>query len=167
MIECRSTGRADTEAIAEAVATLVRPKDMIVLAGEMGAGKTAFTVGLTRALGVDESDAVSSPTFALVHSYATGRIPIVHADLYRTNSTGEVVDLGLGEQADMGAVVVVEWGDVVDGLLGDCLTVRLSHHDDDLDGNDDLRDIEISVTGHRWDARWERLSHALSRWSVR
>lgn len=167
MIECRSTGRADTEAIAAAVATLVRPKDMIVLAGEMGAGKTAFTVGLTRALGVDESDAVSSPTFALVHSYATGRIPIVHADLYRTNSTGEVVDLGLREQADMGAVVVVEWGDVVDGLLGDCLTVRLGHHDDHFDGNDDVRDIEISVTGHRWDARWERLSHALSRWSIR
>lgn len=160
MIECHSTSRADTESIAAALAPLVRPRDVIVLAGEMGAGKTAFVVGLTKALGVDESDAVASPTFTLVHSYHSGRVPVVHADLYRTNTTGEIVDLGLREQADMGAVVLVEWGDVVPELLGDCLTVRLRHDDDD----DDARDIEFSVTGHRWDGRWERLGGTLRQW---
>jgi tRNA threonylcarbamoyladenosine biosynthesis protein TsaE len=128
----------------------------------MGAGKTAFTVALCRALGVSESDAVSSPTFTLVHSYASGRVPVVHADLYRLTSMGEIEDLGLREQADMGAVVLVEWGDVAGSLLGDTLTLTLHHDDED----EDARTIEFSVEGHQWDMRWDRLRQALSRWSV-
>lgn len=162
MITCRSTSPADTAEIAAACATLVRARDVVVLAGEMGAGKTAFTVALCRALGVSESDAVSSPTFTLVHSYASGRVPVVHADLYRLTSMGEIEDLGLREQADMGAVVLVEWGDVAGSLLGDALTLTLHHDDED----DDARTIEFSVEGHQWDTRWDRLRQALSRWSV-
>lgn len=161
MITCRSKSPEDTAEIAAACAALVRARDVVVLAGEMGAGKTAFTVALCRALGVSESDAVSSPTFTLVHSYSSGRIPVVHADLYRLTSMGEVEDLGLREQADLGAVVLVEWGDVAGSLLGDTLTIAL-HHDDD---NENARTIEFSVEGHQWDARWDRLRQAMSRWS--
>ena len=160
MISCLSTSVNDTHAIAGAVASLVRPRDIIVLAGEMGAGKTAFTLGFARALGVGEDDHVSSPTFTLVHSYNSGKIPLLHADLYRLQTMAEVVDLGLREQADLGAVVLVEWGDVVGDVLGDVLTVELEHDADD----DDVRHVTISVDGHGWDSRWERLKESLRSW---
>jgi tRNA threonylcarbamoyladenosine biosynthesis protein TsaE len=162
MINLRSDSVAATHAIAGVIAGLVRPRDIIVLAGDMGAGKTAFTVGFTRALGVSEDDQVSSPTFTLVHSYNSGRIPVLHADLYRLNSMAEVADLGLREQVDLGAVALVEWGDVAVDVIGDSLTIELSHDDDD----DEARDIVISVEGHGWDTRWDKLRDSLREWSV-
>jgi tRNA threonylcarbamoyladenosine biosynthesis protein TsaE len=162
MIDIRSDSVATTHAIAGVIAGLVRPRDIIVLAGDMGAGKTAFTVGFTRALGVSEDDQVSSPTFTLVHSYNSGRIPVLHADLYRLNSMAEVADLGLREQVDLGAVALVEWGDVAADVIGDSLTIELSHDEDD----DDARDIVISVEGHGWDTRWDKLRDSLRQWSV-
>jgi tRNA threonylcarbamoyladenosine biosynthesis protein TsaE len=162
MIDLRSDSVATTHAIAGVIAGLVRPRDIIVLAGDMGAGKTAFTVGFTRALGVSEEDQVSSPTFTLVHSYNSGRIPVLHADLYRLNSMGEVADLGLREQVDLGSVALVEWGDVAADVIGDSLTIELSHDEDD----DDARDIVISVEGHGWDTRWDKLRESLRQWSV-
>jgi tRNA threonylcarbamoyladenosine biosynthesis protein TsaE len=163
MIDLRSDSVATTHAIAGVIAGLVRPRDIIVLAGDMGAGKTAFTVGFTRALGVSEDDQVSSPTFTLVHSYNSGRIPVLHADLYRLNSMAEVADLGLREQVDLGAVALVEWGDVAADVIGDSLTIELSHDED----NDDARDIVISVEGHGWDTRWNKLRDSLRQWSAR
>jgi tRNA threonylcarbamoyladenosine biosynthesis protein TsaE len=162
MIDLRSDSVATTHAIAGVIAGLVRPRDIIVLAGDMGAGKTAFTVGFTRALGVSEDDQVSSPTFTLVHSYNSGRIPVLHADLYRLNSMAEVADLGLREQVDLGAVALVEWGDVAADVIGDSLTIELSHDEND----DDARDIVISVEGHGWDSRWDKLRGSLRQWSV-
>jgi tRNA threonylcarbamoyladenosine biosynthesis protein TsaE len=161
MIDLRSDSVATTHAIAGVIAGLVRPRDIIVLAGDMGAGKTAFTVGFTRALGVSEDDQVSSPTFTLVHSYNSGRIPVLHADLYRLNSMAEVADLGLREQVDLGAVALVEWGDVAADVIGDSLTIELSHDEND----DDARDIVISVEGHGWDSRWDKLRESLRQWS--
>jgi tRNA threonylcarbamoyladenosine biosynthesis protein TsaE len=163
VIDLRSDSVATTHEIAGIIAGLVRPRDIIVLAGDMGAGKTAFTVGFARALGVSEDDQVSSPTFTLVHSYNSGRIPVLHADLYRLNSMAEVADLGLREQVDLGAVALVEWGDVAVDVIGDSLTIELSHDDDD----DDARDIVISVEGHGWDTRWNKLRDSLRGWSVR
>ena len=162
MIDLRSDSVATTHAIAGVIAGLVRPRDIIVLAGDMGAGKTAFTVGFTRALGVSEEDQVSSPTFTLVHSYNSGRIPVLHADLYRLNSMAEVADLGLREQVDLGAVALVEWGDVAADVIGDSVTIELSHDEDD----DDARGIVISVEGHGWDSRWDKLRDSLRQWSV-
>lgn len=161
MISCRSTCLGDTHAIAAAMAGLVRARDLVVLSGEMGAGKTAFTVGFAAGLGVTTSDHVSSPTFTLVHTYSTGRIPLHHADLYRLTSLAEVADLGLREEIDMGAVGIVEWGSVAGEVLGDCLVVDIQN-----DENDELaRDIVVSVIGHGWDTRWEQLKNALRHWS--
>ena len=80
MIDCLSRGVDDTHLIAAAIARLVRPRDMVVLSGDMGAGKTAFTIGFANALAVDSEEYVSSPTFNLVQSYTSGRIPIQHAE---------------------------------------------------------------------------------------
>jgi len=172
MMDLYSRSLADTHDIAAALATLVRPRDIIVLSGEMGAGKTAFATGFAKGLGVSEDEYVSSPTFTLVHTHETGRIPMFHADLYRLTSVGEIADLGLREHADMGAVVLVEWGDVAIDVLGDVMIVRLDPDvdpdtDDDMDattGGESGRHIEISVVGHGWDSRWERVKHALQRW---
>ncbi|MET0911579.1 MAG: tRNA (adenosine(37)-N6)-threonylcarbamoyltransferase complex ATPase subunit type 1 TsaE, partial [Ilumatobacteraceae bacterium] len=81
MLLLRSSALADTQAIAAQVALLSRPGDIIVLSGEMGAGKTAFAQGFGRALGVDEP--ITSPTFTLVQSYETSKGQLHHADVYR------------------------------------------------------------------------------------
>jgi len=163
VIELRASDLGDTHAIAGAIAGVVRPRDLIVLAGEMGAGKTAFATGFAKALGVYGDDHVSSPTFTLMHSYASGRIPLHHVDLYRLTSLAEVADLGIRELLDMGAVGLVEWGDVASEVLGDGLSVTLVADNDD----EEARTITIEVDGHGWDSRWELLKNALRSWMVR
>jgi tRNA threonylcarbamoyladenosine biosynthesis protein TsaE len=163
---------ADTHAIAGAIADLARPGDVIVLAGEMGAGKTAFAQGFGRALGV--TDTITSPTFTLVHSHpvAEGRrvgpVTLYHADLYRLDRRAEVEDLGLREMADDDGIVLVEWGDVVD-VFGDHLTIRLEQAEIDPESDDDSdvleldsgRRIEIDTVGHGWATRWAALVGAV------
>ena len=161
MIDLWSRSLADTHDIAAAIAQIVRPRDIIVLSGDMGVGKTAFAAGFARGLGVSDDEYVSSPTFTLVHTHETGRIPMYHVDLYRLTSTGEITDLGLREHADMGAVVLVEWGDVALDVLGDVMVVRIDADDDD----ESARRIEISIVGHSWDTRWEQLKRAVSKWT--
>ena len=163
MIELRASDLGDTHAIAGAIAGVVRPRDLIVLVGEMGAGKTAFATGFAKALGVHGDDHVSSPTFTLMHSYTSGRIPLHHVDLYRLTSLAEVADLGVRELLDMGAVGLVEWGDVASEVLGDGLSVTLVADDDD----EDARTITIEVEGHAWDTHWEVLKNALRDWTLR
>jgi tRNA threonylcarbamoyladenosine biosynthesis protein TsaE len=90
--------------------------DLLLLAGELGTGKTFFVRALARALGVPSNVRVTSPSFALVHEY-DARVPLVHADLYRLGSTEEVLALGLRELRDR-ALVVVEWGEPYATPLG-------------------------------------------------
>ncbi len=134
----RATSLTDTHAIASALAGLARVGDIIVLAGEMGAGKTAFAQGFGRALGVTEP--ITSPTFTLVHSHpCPGKLTLHHADIYRLESTGDVDELALPELAEFDGIVLVEWGDVAAAGFGDHLEVRLSRDDragDDLAGDD-------------------------------
>jgi tRNA threonylcarbamoyladenosine biosynthesis protein TsaE len=163
VIELRASDLGDTHAIAGAIAGVVRPRDLIVLVGEMGAGKTAFATGFAKALGVHGDDHVSSPTFTLMHSYTSGRIPLHHVDLYRLTSLAEVADLGIRELLDMGAVGLVEWGDVASEVLGDGLSITLIADDE----GDDARFISVAVDGHAWDTRWELLKNALRSWTLR
>src|SRR6187455_1406767 len=101
-LELRAPTLDATHAIAGAVAALARSGDVIVLAGEMGSGKTAFAQGFGRALGVTE--AITSPTFTLVHSYDTGGVTLHHADVYRLDQLAEVADLALGELAEFDGI---------------------------------------------------------------
>ena len=141
----------DTHVVAAAIAALVKAGDVIVLAGDMGAGKTAFAQGFGRALGVTEP--ITSPTFTVVHTYDTGRIVMHHADLYRLDRRSEVEDLGLDEMIDGRGVLLVEWGDVVADSFGDHLEVLLERVDD----SDEARRITIRSIGRRWDTRWSKL----------
>lgn len=150
----RAASPLETKAIAGALAELTRSGDFILVAGEMGSGKTAFAQGFGRAMGVTEP--ITSPTFTLVHSYDTGGITLHHADLYRLERLGEVADLALGELAEFSGVVLVEWGDVVAGAFGDHLLVRLESVPDD----DDSRWVTISAFGGAWASRWAGIERA-------
>jgi tRNA threonylcarbamoyladenosine biosynthesis protein TsaE len=123
MLHLRASSLVDTHAIAASRADLARSGDLIVLAGEMGAGKTAFAQGFGAALGVTEP--ITSPTYTLVHSYDAGRITLHHADIYRLTTTNEVADLALAELLEYHGIVLLEWGDVVAQSLGDHLLVQL------------------------------------------
>lgn len=155
MLHLRASSLADTLAIAAAIAGVSRSGDLIVLAGEMGAGKTAFAKGFGAALGVTEP--ITSPTFTLVHSYEAGKLTLHHADIYRLSTHNEVADLALAELLEYDGIVLVEWGDVVAGSLGDHLLVQLDH---DLD-DENVRQLTVGGIGRSWATRWERLEAAL------
>lgn len=159
MLHLRSNSVAHTEAIAGALARLAKVGDVFVLAGEMGAGKTAFAKGFGAALGVREP--ITSPTYTLVHSYDAGRITLHHADIYRLSTTNEVSDLALTELLEYGGILMLEWGDVVAGSLGDHLEVRLEHDPDD----ETVRHIDVTGTGKVWAMRWSAVESALEEWS--
>ena len=144
-----------TKDLGAALAELARAGDLLLLAGDLGAGKTAFAQGFGRSLGVTEP--ITSPTFTLVHSYDTAGPTLHHADLYRLDQLAEVTDLGLGELAEYHGIVLVEWGDVAESTFGEHLVVRL----DLLDGDLDARQITIVPTGSTWARRWQPLCAAV------
>ncbi len=146
--------------MASALAQLSRSGDVIVLAGEMGAGKTAFAQGFGQALGITEP--ITSPTFTLVHTYDSGRIILHHADLYRLDRLGEVADLGLHEMVEESGVMLVEWGDMAAEILGAHLEVFISRMPD----QDDQRAIVLTAKGPMWAPRWERVLSAVAPWQV-
>jgi tRNA threonylcarbamoyladenosine biosynthesis protein TsaE len=143
-----SSGPDQTRQVAARVARLLQPGDVILLDGGLGAGKTTFVQGLAEALGV--GPAVTSPTFVLmnIHPTAAG-FDLVHADLYRLERLSEVVDLGVAEMVDGGAVAVVEWGDRgAAALPPGRLRVRLEPA-----GGDDERRITLLAEGGGWPER--------------
>jgi tRNA threonylcarbamoyladenosine biosynthesis protein TsaE len=115
-LSLRSTGPDDTRAIAGALAAHLVAGDLVALSGELGAGKTAFVQGAARALGVRAR--VTSPSFVLVKSYRDGRLPVIHADVYRLGTLQDVLELG-DEVLDPTGVTFVEWADAIGALLPD------------------------------------------------
>ena len=156
MLHLRSDSLATTCAIAASLAGLTRRGDLIVLAGEMGAGKTAFAQGFGEAMGVSEP--ITSPTFTLIHSYPVGRVTLHHADIYRLTTHHEVAVLAFAELLESDGIVMVEWGDVVAGSLGDHIVVRLEF--DETDEN--ARNVAISAAGRTWAARWAEIERRLA-----
>jgi tRNA threonylcarbamoyladenosine biosynthesis protein TsaE len=161
-VQLVSRSAKDTQAIAAEVARLAAAGDLIVLGGDLGAGKTTFTQGFGAALGVDEP--ITSPTFVLMRTYEGTRLPIVHMDVYRLEHLQEAVDLGLAEILDDGAVALVEWGDLVAAVLpADFLEIMIEQVDG---GSDDDRSLRIRPVGTRWHARIRALADALAPWTV-
>ncbi len=166
MLQLCASSLADTHAIAGAIAALSRPGDVLVLSGDMGAGKTAFAQGFGRALGVAEP--ITSPTFTLVHSYECGKLTLHHADLYRLERTTEIADLALNELAEFNGIVLVEWGDVAENGFGDHLVVFLEQEFGDAERAageaadepipDGRRRIELVGVGSSWAARWPQIA---------
>jgi tRNA threonylcarbamoyladenosine biosynthesis protein TsaE len=135
----------DTHAFGERLAAVLRAGDLVVLAGRLGAGKTALTQGLARGLGV--RSAVTSPTFVIARVHRDGRVPFVHVDAYRLASFAEVDDLDLDATLEE-SVTVVEWGEgLVEPLAESHLLVRIERHDDDT------RTATLEPHGPAWSGR--------------
>lgn len=103
----------DTESLGAAFSALLQPGDTVWLCGGMGAGKTAFVRGLAKGLSVTET--VSSPTFALVHEYRGGRLPLFHFDLFRLSGWDDFLDIGWDDYLSQGGICAVEWSQILAG----------------------------------------------------
>jgi tRNA threonylcarbamoyladenosine biosynthesis protein TsaE len=136
----------DTRSFGERLAGVLRPGDLVILSGPLGAGKTALAQGIGLGLGVAEP--VTSPTFVIARVHHGGRVPLVHVDAYRLGAVAdpraEVDDLDLDASVD-GSVTVVEWGEgMVEQLAEAHLEVRLVRRDDDA------REVELRPSGGDW-----------------
>lgn len=145
---------AGTRRVADAVAEVLTAGDLVLLTGDLGAGKTAFTQALAARLGV--SEVVTSPTFTLVRHYRTERgFDLLHADIYRLGQLAEVIDLALPEALEDGAVAVVEWGERgAPALLPEHLSVTLEAPDPAAESR---RSIDLRPAGTPWMQRWPTL----------
>lgn len=150
MITVFSSSPDDTAKLANGLANLAEGGDVLVLVGDLGAGKTAFSKAYGKALGIDEP--MTSPTFTLAREYE-GRLTLHHLDVYRLEQMAEVLDLDLPDLLDSGGVVLIEWGDAILPMLPpDYLEVRFTFGD-----GDDDRSIELRPIGERWLGRSEAL----------
>lgn len=141
-IELPLPHRRATKTLARALAKAAQPGDLVILSGALGAGKTFFVRALLRALGVPDRERVTSPTFSLVHDYAT-EPPVQHADLYRLAGVDELGPLGLVEARRRGELLLIEWGaPYAEALGGDALHLTL-----DVSGG--TRRARLHATGAR------------------
>jgi tRNA threonylcarbamoyl adenosine modification protein YjeE len=131
-----TAGEEETSAAGEKVAAALQPGDVVLLYGDLGAGKTAFVRGIARALGVSP-DEVTSPTFTLIQEHLSSRGTLYHVDLYRLNPA-EVDDLGLEELIASG-IVAIEWPDRWRDVPAGAYEVRIEH------GGGDRRSITVAM----------------------
>jgi tRNA threonylcarbamoyladenosine biosynthesis protein TsaE len=153
-VALRARTAEDMRAIGEILAAALLPGDTLVLAGDLGAGKTTFVQGIAKGLGF--AGHVASPTFTLVREYP-GRLLLRHVDVYRLERVQDVLDLGLEDDPD--AIVAVEWGDAVEASLpADHLTVEIA-----VATAEERRVVLRAPTGP-WDGRIASLRETTARW---
>ncbi|MDA8374179.1 MAG: tRNA (adenosine(37)-N6)-threonylcarbamoyltransferase complex ATPase subunit type 1 TsaE [Actinomycetota bacterium] len=143
--EAVSDSEERTEELGEALGSVLAAGDVVLLIGDLGAGKTAFTRGIARGLGI--TGRVTSPTFVIVRQYQ-GRLPLVHADLYRLEE-GDAFAIDMLELGEAGYVTVIEWGDRSAGIFAvhDPLAVSV-----EVD-RAQRRTIAFSGSADRWGGR--------------
>lgn len=136
MIRTVTRGEDATRSLGCRLAQVLEEGDVVLLVGGLGTGKTTFVKGLAEGLGCAEE--VTSPTFTICHTYS-GRLDVVHADLWRLERVNEIRDLALEEALEGGAVLVAEWGEAAEPMFGaEALVVRFSEGD-----SEDSREVEI------------------------
>ena len=125
-----SNSEEETEALGVCLADELKAGAVIAFTGDLGAGKTAFTRGLARGLGVGSR--VTSPTFTIVNEYEGGRLPLFHFDMYRLGSSDELFDIGWEDYLNRGGVCAVEWSEnVSDALEEDAISVEICRGESD------------------------------------
>ena len=120
-----------TELLGKKLAAFLRPGDVIAYYGDLGAGKTAFTRGLAAGLGIRE--AVTSPTYTIVNEYLSGRMPLLHFDMYRLSSSEDLFDIGWEDYLARGGVCAVEWSENVADALTDAISITIEKDPAQLD----------------------------------
>ena len=145
MVEVVSNSPSQTEEFAEKLGRVLTGGETIAYFGGLGMGKTRFTAGLARGMGIDTD--VSSPTFALVHEYR-GDKNLYHFDMYRISTFEDLCSTGFYDYLDWGGVLAVEWSEnIVDALENDCIRVDIRRGD-----HDEQR--VITITGVTGDLAW-------------
>ncbi len=138
----RSNSAKETENIAKAFAKTLKCGDVVCLNGDLGAGKTAFTAGLAKGLGITEY--ISSPTFTILNCYS-GKIPLYHFDVYRISESDEMYDIGFDEYLTGNGVSVIEWANIIEDILPyDRYEVEITKN---LDVHENYREISIEKRG--------------------
>ena len=135
-----------TEEVGAALSKVLSPGTVIAYRGDLGAGKTAFTRGLARGLGV--ADPVTSPTYTIVNEYLGGRMPLFHFDMYRLHSADDLWDIGWEDYLERGGICAVEWSENVAGAMEDAITVTIEKLGEDsrritIEGGVPLADLSL------------------------
>ena len=136
-----------TEKLGQKMADLLRPGDVIAFYGDLGAGKTAFTRGLARGLGI--LSRITSPTYTIVNEYPEGRLPLFHFDMYRLHDADELFDIGWEDYLARGGVCAVEWSENVASALAGAIRVEITRADGEterkieIDGGERFADLSI------------------------
>ena len=129
----------ETSDVGRRLAETLQPGSVVLLVGDLGAGKTALVRGLAEGLGVAREE-VSSPTFTLMQEYRDGRVPLIHVDLYRLNDPREIDELGL-EELGLDSVLAIEWAEKLPRPIDGAIEVRIDH------GDGDTRRLTIATSG--------------------
>ena len=139
-----SSSLETTADLGKKLGSICEPGDVICLAGDLGAGKTTMAQAIAAGAGVDQSEYVSSPTFAILHEYG-GRIPIYHMDFYRLGSSEDVVELGLEDYFYGDGLTMIEWFERASDLLPESvLNIELSYI------NETSREILLHSDSSSW-----------------
>ena len=136
----------ETEELGQRLGEQLQPGAVIAYTGDLGAGKTAFTRGLARGMGI--TDRVTSPTFDIVNEYESGRMPLFHFDMYRLGSSDELFDIGWEDYLDRGGICAVEWSENVWGAMEGAVVVTITRLDEDrrtitIEGGNLLADLSL------------------------
>jgi tRNA threonylcarbamoyladenosine biosynthesis protein TsaE len=137
---------SETIRIGKSIGSLLLPRDVVALVGELGTGKTQFIKGLAAGMGVGKPTYISSPSFTLINEYA-GKVPFYHIDLFRLESEKEAEELGLEEYFQGGGVTAIEWADKIPSLLPQEIFWIHIHYT-----GKHTRSFEITGKGNRYEA---------------
>ena len=118
----------ETFNLGEKLSQKLNPQSIVLLKGPVGAGKTSFVKGIARGLSISED--ITSPTFALSHHYNSGKIPLIHLDLYRLENSSSAKEVFFSEEEEAlqsEAILVIEWPELIEPLLKDFWTIEISY----------------------------------------
>ncbi len=136
MLKFISNNDEETKAVGFSLASKLKDRDIVILSGDLGSGKTKFTEGLLSFFGLD--DEISSPTFTIVNEYSKNNVNIFHFDVYRLEDLDEFYAIGGPDYFDRG-ICLIEWGELIEPILSKYIKINISKDDN----NDNIRYINI------------------------
>ena len=130
MLRYTLKGIQATDVLGNCLSIVLGPGNLLLLSGDLGAGKTSLTKAIASGLGIEEKE-VTSPSFTIIHEHLNGRLPLIHVDLYRLGPHADITEIGLEDYFDGENVVIIEWAEYLkDPLVETALKIDLSFFDE-------------------------------------